>query len=280
MHKFALTLFASVIATSAMADEETYTIDPNHTLPVFEVNHLGFSTQRGRFDKTAGKIQLDIKKKTGTVTGTVSGSVNIVNPGAGDATSIVLVPESLFHETLKKGILVPGLRAPESGDFNIKGAYTITGVPEGSYVVLAAFENDYLVRDPDPNIAGTQIVHVTMPDAGSYDKSIDAFKVTGSLDIVFPGAGDAPDALSNLSEVVFVDDSSEDQYMLVLYNMYGDTIWEKTIPGQSGGANVTVPYDGPALENGVYYQWNVTSFHNGGPISTSEDLKGIFYVTE
>ncbi len=71
MHKFALTLFASVIATSAMADEETYTIDPNHTLPVFEVNHLGFSTQRGRFDKTAGKIQLDIKKKTGTVEWTI-----------------------------------------------------------------------------------------------------------------------------------------------------------------------------------------------------------------
>ena len=221
-----------------------------------------------------------LKKKSDSVTGTVSGSVNIVNPGQGDATSIVLVPESLFHETLKKGILVPGLRAPESGDFNIKGAYTITGVPEGSYVALAAFENDYLVRDPDPNIAGTQIVHFTMPDAGSYDKSIDAFKITGSLDIVSPGAGDAPEALSNLAEVVWADDSSEDQYTLVLYNMYGDTIWEKTILGQSGGANVTVAYDGPALENGVYYQWNVTSFRKGGPISTSEDLKGIFYITE
>lgn len=54
-----------------MAAEETYTIDPNHTLPVFEVNHLGFSTQRGRFDKTAGKIQLDIKKKTGAVEWTI-----------------------------------------------------------------------------------------------------------------------------------------------------------------------------------------------------------------
>ena len=256
---------------------------------IFNVPQKTYSAAAYKKDVSYETLSIDIssdtqnvvlKKKLGNVTGTVSGSVNIVNPGQGDATSIVLVPESLFHETLKKGILVPGLRAPESGDPNIKGAYTITGVPEGSYVVLAAFENDYLVRDPDPNIAGTQIVHVTMPDAGSYDKSIDAFKVTGSLDIVFPGAGDAPDALSNLSEVVFVDDSSEDQYMLVLYNMYGDTIWEKTIPGQSGGANVTVPYDGPALENGVYYQWNVTSFHNGGPISTSEDLKGIFYVTE
>ncbi|MCX5903236.1 MAG: hypothetical protein NTV89_07135 [Proteobacteria bacterium] len=221
-----------------------------------------------------------LKKKPGNVTGTVSGSVNIVNPGDGDATSIVLVPESLFHETLKKGILVPGLRAPESGDCNIKGAYTITGVPEGSYVVLAAFENDYLVRDPDPNIAGTQIVHFTMPEAGSYERSIDNFKITGSLNIISPGGGETPEGLADLIEVVFTDDSSEDQYKLVLYNMYGDTIWEKTILGQSGGADVTVAYDGPALENGVYYQWNVTSFRKGGPISTSEDLKGIFYVTE
>ena len=241
---------------------------------------IGTSYETLSTDISSDTQNVILKKKTGQVTGTVSGSVNIVNPGQGDGTSIVLVPESLFHETLKKGILVPGLRAPENGTPDIKGAYTITGVPEGSYVVLAAFENDYLVRDPDPNIAGTQIVHVTMPDAGSYEKSIAAFKITGSLDIVSPGAGDVPEALSNLAEVVFADDSSEDQYMLVLYSMYGDTIWDKTILGESGGGNVTVPYDGPSLENGVYYQWNVTSLRKGGPISTSEDLKGIFYITE
>ena len=62
--------------------------------------------------------------------------------------------------------------------------------------------------------------------------------------------------------------------------MYGDTLWEKSIPGQSGGSNVNVSYDGPALENGMYYQWKVASYRKGGPISTSEDLKGIFYVGE
>lgn len=53
------------MASTAAAD--SYTIDPNHTLPVFEVNHLGFTTQRGRFDKTSGRIQLDREKKTGAV---------------------------------------------------------------------------------------------------------------------------------------------------------------------------------------------------------------------
>lgn len=50
---------------------DSYTIDPNHTLPVFEVNHLGLTTQRGRFDKTSGKIQLDREKKAGVVDWTI-----------------------------------------------------------------------------------------------------------------------------------------------------------------------------------------------------------------
>jgi polyisoprenoid-binding protein YceI len=57
---------------------DSYTIDPNHTLPVFEVNHLGFSTQRGRFDQTLGKVQLDREKKTGAVDWTIeAGSINM-----------------------------------------------------------------------------------------------------------------------------------------------------------------------------------------------------------
>jgi polyisoprenoid-binding protein YceI len=50
---------------------DSYTIDPNHTFPVFEVNHLGFSTQRGRFNKTSGKITLDTAAKAGSVDLTV-----------------------------------------------------------------------------------------------------------------------------------------------------------------------------------------------------------------
>ena len=46
---------------------ESYTIDPTHTWPMFEVNHLGFSTQRGRFNKTSGKIILDTAAKKGSV---------------------------------------------------------------------------------------------------------------------------------------------------------------------------------------------------------------------
>lgn len=57
---------SSVIAVPAYA-AESYTIDQTHTWPMFEVNHLGFSTQRGRFNKSSGKITLDTAAKKGSV---------------------------------------------------------------------------------------------------------------------------------------------------------------------------------------------------------------------
>jgi polyisoprenoid-binding protein YceI len=61
---FAL-LVAAVGAPAYAAD--SYTVDPRHTWPQYEIMHLGFSTQRGRFNETAGKIMLDRAAKTGSV---------------------------------------------------------------------------------------------------------------------------------------------------------------------------------------------------------------------
>ncbi|WP_374266111.1 YceI family protein [Zoogloea sp.] len=60
-------LLALALAAPAFAAPVGYTIDPNHTFPVFEVDHLGFSTQRGRFNKTAGRIVLDLDARQGAV---------------------------------------------------------------------------------------------------------------------------------------------------------------------------------------------------------------------
>jgi polyisoprenoid-binding protein YceI len=48
-----------LFAIASVAASDSYTIDPNHTFPSFEVNHVGFSTQRGRFNTTSGSITLD-----------------------------------------------------------------------------------------------------------------------------------------------------------------------------------------------------------------------------
>src|SRR5574340_577211 len=59
-------LLASLLAAPALA-ADNYTIDSTHTWPVFEVNHMGFSTQRGRFNKSSGKISLEETAKKGSV---------------------------------------------------------------------------------------------------------------------------------------------------------------------------------------------------------------------
>lgn len=67
--------FAALLtALPAAAELETYTVDPDHTFPAFEINHFGYSTQRGRFDKTSGKITLDTAAKKGSADITIDTS--------------------------------------------------------------------------------------------------------------------------------------------------------------------------------------------------------------
>ena len=64
----ATVLFAATVATpAAQAAPVTYTLDPMHTYPSFEADHMGISTWRGKFDKTTGSITMDREAGTGTL---------------------------------------------------------------------------------------------------------------------------------------------------------------------------------------------------------------------
>ncbi|WP_035382487.1 YceI family protein [Ferriphaselus sp. R-1] len=68
---------ASALSGTALAAPETYSIEPTHSLPRFEYNHLGYSIQLSRFDKISGTITLDRAAKTGAVDVTIDAkSVN------------------------------------------------------------------------------------------------------------------------------------------------------------------------------------------------------------
>ena len=56
-------------ATSAIA--ATYNIDPSHTYPSFEADHMGLSMWRGKFDKTSGTVTMDRAAKTGALDVTI-----------------------------------------------------------------------------------------------------------------------------------------------------------------------------------------------------------------
>ena len=60
-------LTAALLSAPLLAAADSFTLDERHTFPSFEISHIGFSTQRGRFDKTSGKVQIDAEKKTGSI---------------------------------------------------------------------------------------------------------------------------------------------------------------------------------------------------------------------
>ena len=63
--QFLLATLLAVSASAAIAD--TYNIDPSHTYPSFEADHMGLSVWRGKFDKTSGTVTLDRAARTGTL---------------------------------------------------------------------------------------------------------------------------------------------------------------------------------------------------------------------
>lgn len=88
MKRLAILTAVAAFATTAQAAPVTYVIDNSHTFPHFTYNHLGFSNQTHKFDKTSGKVVLDRAAKTGSVDVTI------------DATS-VNTGHALFNEHIQ-----------------------------------------------------------------------------------------------------------------------------------------------------------------------------------
>lgn len=64
-------MLASLLVSACgavVAAPATYNLDPGHTYPSFEADHMGgLSTWRGKINENSGKVVLDREAKTGTV---------------------------------------------------------------------------------------------------------------------------------------------------------------------------------------------------------------------
>jgi polyisoprenoid-binding protein YceI len=56
-----------LLAAAASAAPTTYVIDPTHTFPSFEADHMGISVWRGKLNKSSGKVLYDKTIGTGSV---------------------------------------------------------------------------------------------------------------------------------------------------------------------------------------------------------------------
>ena len=237
----------------------------------------GVSLDAAQADLASGEHLSGVDLGPGsTPLASVTGRVQIVNAPGGSVTSVVLAIESTFIENAARGEVPPGLRAPAPGtEPNIDSAFTIADVPAGRYVVLAAFENDGLVRDPDPSISGTQILHI---EVAGTDLDISAgFKITEALEVISPGAAGLETVSSQNPVFQWADDSGETGFEVIVYDAFGNEIWlEPSVDKYTGAGNPELEYTGPALEEGMIYQFRATSYDADGPLSQTEDLKGVF----
>ena len=132
-------LSALLLGLMGPAQAASYTIDSTHTYPSFEINHGGFSTQRGFFEKTTGSITLDRQAK--------SGSVNIKVDAASITTGMklrdnVLRGEKFFNVAKYPDILFTTDSLTFDGDVPVSaaGKLTLLGVTKPVTLTIRNFK--------------------------------------------------------------------------------------------------------------------------------------------
>lgn len=131
MQRFKSFLIATGLAlatvASANAAPVTYDIDPSHTYPSFEADHMGgLSTWRGKFNRSQGTIVLDRQAKAGSIDVTVD--IKSVDFGHDEMNAHAVAPDifnaAKYPTATFKGIFTKfdGDRPTEAqGDFTLRG---------------------------------------------------------------------------------------------------------------------------------------------------------------
>jgi len=122
-----LSLMNLAVGGVAAAAPVTYNIDPEHTYPSFEADHMGLSIWRGKFNKTAGKITLDKAAGQGTVEVTIDAAS--IDFGHGKLNDVAKSPDlfdiAKYPQATYKGKLdgfADGVPSRVVGNLTLHGA--------------------------------------------------------------------------------------------------------------------------------------------------------------
>jgi polyisoprenoid-binding protein YceI len=117
---------------------DSYTIDPRHTHPSYEIDHFGWSTQRGRFDRVTGTISLDPDAKTGKVE--VSMDANSISTGV-DKLDEHLRSADFLNAAKYPSITFRAAKIKFGGDApaSVPGEITILGVTRPITLTITRF---------------------------------------------------------------------------------------------------------------------------------------------
>lgn len=125
-HSKALLIAMAVAAGSAFAAPVRYTVDPTHTYPSFEADHMGMSYWRGKMNKNSGFVVLDKEAGTGTVDividlASIDFGLKAMNTWAmgKDFFNVKKSPHASFKGTLEK--FVQGSPTLVAGELTLNG---------------------------------------------------------------------------------------------------------------------------------------------------------------
>jgi hypothetical protein len=249
----------------------------------------GYNSDQVQASVSQGTETTDINiLLTGNAAGTLSGQVK--NIAAGNIDVDVALVHPITRET------IPGLTGK-----TVTQLYTLTNIPDGTYIARATFENDDRVMDPD-RIFKFGEPEVTI--AGSSE-TID-FDITLSISLIEPNneaSTTAPvEIKATTPSFVWTPYSSTSDYVIEVTDATsGVIIWGgfdqsgaqpvKNIVIPSSQTSIAFNEDGNAsvaqLEVGKVYRWRVFASKNdqNSPtgwtlISASEDQRGLIKIVE
>ena len=140
--KRVVTLFVSMVifAPLSFGKPVIYNIDPSHTFPAFEADHMGgLSIWRGKINSTSGEIVLDKRNKSGTVN--VVMEMNSIDFGhdemnkhakGDDMFDIEKYPQAMYEGAL--------INFQDGAPTKIEGELTLHGITKKVDLEIIAFK--------------------------------------------------------------------------------------------------------------------------------------------
>ncbi len=138
--KFKHILVALIAASAASAfAADTYTVDPAHTYPSFEADHMGLSYWRGKYKKTSGTVVLDRANKTGSLDIAIDASS--IDFGL-DAMNAHAVKEDIFNVAKFPTVTYKSKTITFKGEdpISVEGDLTLHGVTKPVTLVIGKFK--------------------------------------------------------------------------------------------------------------------------------------------
>jgi polyisoprenoid-binding protein YceI len=133
-------VFLILFAPLSFGKPVTYVIDPDHTFPAFEADHMGgISLWRGKINSTSGKIILDKKNKTGSVNVVMEmDSIDFGHEGMNEkAKSGALFDVEDFPQAVYEGILID---FQDGKPTKVEGELTLHGISKNVDLEISAFK--------------------------------------------------------------------------------------------------------------------------------------------